>query len=172
MPGERAATRQSRRRVGFAVSLLLVLPSLATGQTAVPDPARTPGWTNPEVTQENMYGTVCVPGWTKTIRPPAAYVRKLEEKEMRERALGGTPADYKMDHLVPLCVGGHPTDPRNLWAQAIAGDVWTDRAKDELEGSVCRMLCRGEMSLEEGQKLFLAPADWTKSYFEFFDRER
>jgi hypothetical protein len=114
---------------------------------------------------------VCEPGWTGKIRPSPSYIRQLEEKEMRERALPGTPADYKMDHLVPLSVGGHPTDPRNLWAQPIAG-VWTDKAKDDLERSVHRMLCRGEMSLEEGQKLFLAPADWTKSYFEFFDRER
>jgi hypothetical protein len=68
--------------------------------------------------------------------------------------------------LVPLCVGGHPSDPRNLWPQPIRGR-WTDKIKDQLESSVCRALCRGDMTLQEGQALFLKP-DWTKTYLEFF----
>jgi hypothetical protein len=62
---------------------------------------------------------------------------------------------------------GDPSDPRNLWPQPIH-EQWTDKAKDQLEASACRMLCKDKMSLEEAQKLFLAPADWTESYLEFF----
>ena len=37
----------------------------------IPDPRFTPGAINPDVTQENIDSTICVPGFTKTIRPPA-----------------------------------------------------------------------------------------------------
>jgi len=88
---------------------------------------------------------------------------------MRERALPGTAKDYHEDHLVPLCVGGDPSDPRNLWPQPIRGR-WTDKIKDQLESSVCRAVCRGAMTLHEGQALFLKP-DWTQTYIKFFRLE-
>ena len=37
-----------------------------------PDPARTPGAANPQVTQQNIKDTICNPHWsTKLVRPPA-----------------------------------------------------------------------------------------------------
>jgi hypothetical protein len=39
--------------------------------------------------------------------------------------------------------------------------------KDQLEGSVCRAVCKGAMTLLEGQDIFLRP-DWTKEYENFF----
>jgi hypothetical protein len=36
---------------------------------------------------------------------------------------------------------------------------------------VCRAVCRGNMTLEEGQAIFLQP-DWTKEYSKFFGLER
>ena len=38
-------------------------------QGPLPDPAVTPGALNPEVTQENIHETVCVKGWTASVRP-------------------------------------------------------------------------------------------------------
>jgi len=35
-----------------------------------PDPETTPGVINPEVTQANIQQTICVKGWTRTLRPP------------------------------------------------------------------------------------------------------
>jgi hypothetical protein len=46
--------------------------------------------------------------------------------------------------------------------------VWSTKAKDQLEASVCRQLCRGGISLKEAQAIFLAP-DWTRSYTEYFE---
>jgi hypothetical protein len=40
---------------------------------------------------------------------------------MRELGLSGSTQDYHEDHLVPLCVGGHPIDSRNLWPQPVEG---------------------------------------------------
>jgi hypothetical protein len=42
--------------------------------------------------------------------------------------------------------------------------------KDQLEASVCRQVCRGDITLKEGQAIFLRP-DWTKAYLRFFRLE-
>ena len=86
---------------------------------------------------------------------------------MRETRLLGKASDYEEDHLVPLCLGGHPTDYHNLWPEPRRGR-WTARFKDQLEASVCRAVCRGIMTLEEGRAIFLRP-DWTTEYIEFFN---
>jgi hypothetical protein len=82
--------------------------------------------------------------------------------------LPGTTHDYHEDHLVPLCAG-HPSDPRNVWPQPLAGK-WTDKIKDQLEGSVCRAVCCGDMTLEEGRAIFPRP-DWMREYLKFFELE-
>ncbi|MGW4529241.1 hypothetical protein [Amycolatopsis sp. NPDC004378] len=38
----------------------------------LPDPACTPGALNPDVTQASIGSTICVSGWTATIRPRPA----------------------------------------------------------------------------------------------------
>lgn len=53
------------------------------------------------------------------------------------QSLPGSARDCCEDHVVPLCVGGDLTNPRNLWPQPVAGQ-WAGKFKDQLEGSVCR----------------------------------
>ena len=67
---------------------------------------------------------------------------------------------------MPLCAGRHPNDARNLWPQPLRGQ-WNDNGKNQLERSVCRLLCRGEITLEAAQAIFLAP-DWRIEYERFF----
>ena len=50
--------------------LLAVVTPLRPGLPTVP------GATNPAVTQDNIKSTICVSGWTKTIRP-TAFVRRV-----------------------------------------------------------------------------------------------
>jgi hypothetical protein len=71
-----------------------------------------------------MAETICVAGWTGTVRQSSSYTERLNKKKMRERKWPGKVTDYHEDHLVPLCVGGHPTDARNLWLNraGIPGD--------------------------------------------------
>jgi hypothetical protein len=143
------------------------LPRSRQRRTYIPDHARTRGAFNPDVTQGNLTQTVCVAGWTSTIRPPVAYTNRLKLQQMRELGLQGTPQDYHLDHLVPLCAGGHPTDPRNLWSQLLEGK-WRDADKNQLEASVCLQLCRGDITLEQAQAIVLSP-DWTKEYVRYFE---
>ena len=70
----------------------------------------------------------------------------------------GTTADYEEDHRVPLCIGGHPRTTKNLWPQPRGGTRHV-AAKDQLGISVCRAVCMGDTTLEDGQAILLAP-DW------------
>jgi hypothetical protein len=111
------------------------------------DPLRTPGVLNPDVTQGDIAATICKPGWTKTIRPPTDYTNALKLKQMREYRVAGSPASYQEDHLISLELGGHPTDPRNLWPEPYPRASEVDSIENDLNAKVCS----GGLSLEAAQ---------------------
>ena len=151
-----------------AALIPLLAATAAAAQDYLPDHDRTPGAVNAYVTQDNVKATACVARWTHWVAPSSMYTNRVKAQQMRELGLPGAPDSYHEDHLVPLCVGGHPRDPRNLWPQPVKGK-WTATVKDQLETSVCRAVCRGKMTLEEGRAVFLDEPDWTKAYKSFFD---
>src|SRR5438093_5296204 len=101
------------------------------------DCLRTPGVLNPDVTQATIGSTICVHGWTKTIRPPTDYTNALKVRQMREYGVGGQPSDYQEDHLISLELGGHQTDPRNLWPEPYPRASTVDAIENDLNGRVC-----------------------------------
>ena len=111
------------------------------------DLTRTPGVLNPDVTQATIASTICKSGWTKTIRPPTDYTNALKLKQMREYGVGGSPTQYQEDHLISLELGGHPTDPRNLWPEPYPRAAEVDSVENELNAKVCA----GTMSLSDAQ---------------------
>jgi hypothetical protein len=137
--------------LGAALLLLAVAYYMPHGSSSKgpyhADPARTPGVLNPEVTQQNIATTICKAGWTKTIRPPTGYTNALKLKQMREYGVAGSPTRYQEDHLISLELGGHPTDPRNLWPEPYprASDV------DSIENDLNAKVCSGRLSLEAAQ---------------------
>src|SRR5450759_4666735 len=71
----------------------------AVGAGVLPDPACTPGATNPDVTQASIGSTICRAGYTGTIRPPAAYTSALKRQQIVAYGHPDTnPADYEEDH--------------------------------------------------------------------------
>ena len=48
----------------------------------LPNRARTPGAVNPSVSQANIGQTICVSGWTATIRPPPAFPTRLKREQL------------------------------------------------------------------------------------------
>ena len=130
------------------LGLALVVPQRGSQKSLYhADLARTPGVVNPDVTQANIGSTICKRGWTKTIRPPTDYTNALKVKQMREYGVGGEPSDYQEDHLISLELGGHPTDPRNLWPEPYPRASSMDGIENGLNDNVCA----GELSLEEAQ---------------------
>jgi hypothetical protein len=112
------------------------------------DPARTPGVLNPDVTQATIGRTICVRGWTRTIRPPSTYTSDLKLRQMGEYGSAQPPSSYQEDHLVSLELGGHPTDPRNLWPEPRPRAEQVDTLENELNDGICS----GSISLAEGQE--------------------
>ena len=119
------------------LSLLLHALHSGSGPSALPDPRRTPGAVNPAVTQANIDSTICVRGWTRTVRPPERYTESLKRQQMRE--YGYTDhhlSDFEEDHLILLELAGAPTDPRNLWPEPhVAPGGWGSRRKDFLKSA-------------------------------------
>lgn len=115
-----------------------------------------PGAINPRVTQANIATTICLKGWTRTIRPPASYTGALKLRQMAERHLPGRPSDYQEDHLIPLELGGHPTDPRNLWPQRLE----EAQRKDAQELPLNRAVCANRMLLTAAQERIKDPRTW------------
>ena len=112
------------------------------------DAARTPGVLNPEVTQATIRSTICVRGWTRTVRPSSSYTGELKLRQMTEYGVRGSPGRYQEDHLVSLELGGDPADPRNLWPQP---RPWADRV-DTVENELNDAVCSGRLTLAAAQQ--------------------
>jgi hypothetical protein len=135
---------------GIALALLALALRLEQQHAAavVADPVRTPGVLNPDVTQATIADTICKRGWTRTIRPPTAYTDALKRTQLRQYGLVGRLSHYQEDHLISLELGGHPTDPRNLWPEPYPRAARVDRIENELNAGVCS----GALSLDSAQR--------------------
>ncbi|MER6052138.1 hypothetical protein ABT168_32675 [Streptomyces sp. NPDC001793] len=125
----------------------------------LPDAACQPGAYNPDVTQSTINSTICVPGWTKTVRPPVSYTTPLKIKQIGEYGYTDTnTADYEEDHLVPLELGGAPKDPKNLWPEPRYGDQ-PAASKDSVENKLKTAVCNGTVNLDDARSAIAT--DWT-----------
>lgn len=131
---------------------------------ARPNPRITPGALNRGVNQANIGETICVRGYSKSIRPPEEYTERLKRLGVRRYGYSDRrPRDYEEDHLVSLALGGSPTDPRNLWPEphhVIGG--WGSYAKDRVEDRLHTLVCRGRVPLAQAQSAIAS--DWIAAY--------
>ena len=128
-----------------------VTPGQCHSLNGLPDPRCTPGLADPRVTQDNIHTTICVSGYTAKVRPSSVYTRLLKQKQIKEYGYTDTNlADYEEDHLIPLELGGHPTDPRNLWPEPLTGPYGATR-KDGLENSLHSKVCSDLITLAAAQ---------------------
>lgn len=115
------------------------------------------GVPDPTITQANIATTICVIGYTATVRPPSTYTTALKQSQMTALGLPGTTSDYEEDHVIALELGGAPRDPGNLRPQPM-GEA---SKKDTLENKLHKMLCAGTISLNTAQSDML---DWQNAY--------
>jgi hypothetical protein len=130
------------------VAFVLVLTQRAGVPAVVADPVRTPGVLNPDVRQATIGSTICVQGWTRTVRPPTEYTNALKLRQMRAYRETGSPSAFQEDHLISLELGGHPTDPRNLWPEPYPRAARVDVIENELNAQVCS----GSLTLAQAQQ--------------------
>jgi hypothetical protein len=130
------------------LAFVLVLAQRAGAPAIVADPVRTPGVLNPDVTQATIGTTICVQGWTRSVRPPTEYTNALKLRQMRAYGEIGPPSAFQEDHLISLELGGHPTDPRNLWPEPYPRASRVDAIENELNAQVCN----GSLTLAQAQE--------------------
>jgi hypothetical protein len=128
--------------------------SIGAGLYSRPDPACTPGALNPAVTQRTIDRTICVDGWTETVRPPESVTEQEKAASLAAYGDPGPLSDYEYDHFVPLELGGATNDPRNLWPEPGASPNPKDAVEDELRQEVCD----GRLSLATAQREIAS--DW------------
>ena len=147
--------------MGLGVAAWLVLVG---DSGSLPNPRLTPGAINSAVTEETIDATICVRGWTRTVRPPADYTEALKRRQIREYGYGDRRLrSYEEDHLIPMDLGGSPDDPRNLWPEPRqAADGWDADRKDELEALMVRLVCEHRVPLREAQRAIAT--DWIAAY--------
>jgi hypothetical protein len=163
---------RSRYELRLGVALLLFVslasaPSSTAADPGLPNAKVTPGALNPLVSQSTVGSTICVIGYTKTIRPPASYTSPLKYHQLHSgySVAGDTAmADYEEDHLVPLEVGGNPTSVKNLWPEPRFGS-WSAAKKDRLENKMHLLVCSGQVSLAVAQKVFMQ--NWELGYAKY-----
>ncbi len=133
------------------LGLYFALPSLCDAD-ALPDRTHTPGVINETLSQHTYLLQCRERGWTRLYRPPAAFTNRLKRQQMRQYGYANRdPRDFEEDHLIPLCLGGAPQDPRNLWPQPRFGQ-WSAAQKDALENRLCHLACAGRVPLRDAQR--------------------
>jgi hypothetical protein len=120
-----------------------------SGPYSEPDPACTPGAVNPAVTQATIDRTICVSGWTKTVRPSTRVTDPEKRASMASYGDSDSPSDYEYDHLVSLELGGAVNDARNLWPEPHP----SPNPKDSVESALHRLVCDGKMKLAQAQQI-------------------
>lgn len=122
---------------------------------------------NQRVTQANIKQTICVSHYTETVRPPTSFTNKLKRQQIKDYGYTDTVlSHYEEDHLISLQLGGSPDDPRNLWPQPYEGACGA-RIKDKIEGKLNRLICNGQITLEEAQHAIAT--DWIAAYKTYYD---
>lgn len=131
---------------------------------ARPNARLTPGASDPAVVQANIRQTICVPGYSKSVRPPEKYTERLKRLGIRRYGYSDSRLrDYEEDHLISIELGGSPTAPQNLWPEphhVIGG--WGSYAKDRLENRLHALICRGRVPLAQAQRDIAS--DWIAAY--------
>jgi len=127
-------------------------------QNGLPDPACTPGAIDERVTIASAAATICISGYTATVRPRVAVTDRIKREQMAAYGLQGQQlSGYELDHLISLELGGAPEDVANLWPQPWAGDT-NAHQKDAVETHLKREVCRGAVSLADAQRMIAT--DW------------
>jgi hypothetical protein len=137
------------RKATISAIYLLASASFATATGDLP--------VNPDVTPENIDETICVKGYSSSIRPPQVYTDRVKRHLMRE---AGIPIefihDYVLDHVIPISSGGSPTDLRNLRLQPRDLSL----AKDRAENRSHQFICDGRLDLRSAQQTMYS--DWRR----------
>ena len=143
-------------RITALLLLGLTSSALAFTPPVKPDPKLTPG--DVLTTDRNV---VCVPGYTKTVRNVPQSVKN--EVYRRYGITSHAPAEYEVDHLISLELGGS-NSIKNLFPEKY-NMVLGARVKDRLENKLHSLVCKGQLDLRVAQQAIAS--DWVAAYQQY-----
>ena len=129
-----------------------------SGTYALQDAHCTPGALNPAVTQSTIGSTICVRGYTRTIRPSSSITGREKVASLGSYGDPVNPSAYEYDHLISLELGGAANDARNLWPEPGG----SPNPKDSLENRLHSLVCSGQLTLFDAQKSIVT--NWVMAY--------
>ena len=151
------ATQQSSATISSA--------SRCSARDGLPDASCTPGVADPRVTQANIATTICKPGYSTSVRPPTSVTSPIKAERMAAYGYSDAPANYELDHLISLELGGHPSDVKNLWPEAYGRGEWDAARKDQVENKLHDLVCAGAIPLADAQRI--ESTDWKSAWTQF-----
>jgi hypothetical protein len=117
---------------------------------------------NPDVRPETIDQTICVPGYAASVRPATSYSNGVKARLLRDSGIDLVEASqYELDHVLPLAVGGHPRNLKNLALQPWNGEEGA-RRKDRLERRLQQLVCSRLLGLRDAQAAIWT--DWQAAY--------
>jgi uncharacterized protein DUF3761 len=127
----------------------------------LPDRRCSPGAYDPRVSQANIGSTICVSGYSESVRnvPESEKRAVYAEYGITHHA----PYSYEVDHIVSLELGGS-NDIANLYPESytIADGA---RVKDRLENWLHRAVCDGGVPLRAAQRQIAT--NWLVAYHRY-----
>jgi hypothetical protein len=144
--------------VGAGVVGVGALVAMLSGQPEDrirPDPKLTPG-----AVVDVPFDEMCKPGYAARVRHFDRFVRN---EAFRLYGLSNVDRrDYELDHLIPISLGGDPSDIKNIWPESRLTDPWNAEVKDMLEDVLHREVCAGKVGLAVAQ--WAIRTDWVEAY--------
>ena len=150
------------------VSLLVLVGACSTTPPAPPTAVVPMEVLNPNVRPETIDQTICVAGYTASVRPATSYTNGVKIKLLRESGVEAANASkYELDHIIPLAVGGHPRNLKNLILQSWDGEDGAKK-KDRLEKRLQQLVCSKQLGLRDAQAAIYG--DWQNTYRRYVKR--
>ena len=143
------------------ISQAIHSPLLSANPAARLPPSATPGAIDPAIKQDNIDETICRPGYARSAGPAYAITGPLKRRMMDAQHPGERMADYELDHLIPISIGGAPLDQRDLWLQPRQGEA-NAGDKNALAYVLWRLVCTHQVPLATAQRDI--SRDWTRAY--------
>jgi undecaprenyl-diphosphatase len=102
------------------------------------------------------------PSPSAILRPAPSFTTVLGQrtKSANCNIANGLP-DHEFDHLIPLELGGNPSDQANLWPEPYNIPLGA-REKDKMENYLHALVCKGAVTLSQAQ--FEIANDWVSIY--------
>jgi hypothetical protein len=132
------------------------------GSKPLPNPRYTPG-----LTRQASLAELCAMNREEVVRSVPVSVQQQVFHEYGIRRTANS--NFEIDYLITPGLGGSD-DLKNLWPEPHSNTPWNSYVKDQLEDRLHRMVCQGEIPLEQAQRDIAN--NWISAYKKYYRTEQ